>query len=284
MPVISLAIQATKEYLNVKYNIKAACCVILILLLTAVGAETGRSEENTPQKPENAAAQEGLKSQPKNGPIAFFPETSHKFEPIVEGLKATHDFIVENRGGSLLVIKRVETSCGCTVAKSSKQIAAGNAGKISIKFNTNGYGGKKYSKRITVFTNDPAHPKINLTISGKVKYFAKISPRSARLDGEVGEKLQMDISIVPDPDYPFEIEEVKVKHNEFITYTLTEPSEANPNKYLLHIENTKTDAGRYGDYIELSTNSKIQPKLTIGVYGYIREKKTPKSSNGSEKK
>ncbi len=269
-----------------KLKYKAACCLIFAFLLTkaATAAETGPTKENAPQKQENTAEPKGLESEQKNGPVAFFPEMSHKFEPEVEGLKLTHDFMVENRGGSPLVIKNVETSCGCTVAKYSKQIAPGKTGKISIKFNTNGYGGKQYSKTTTVFTNDPAHSKVNLSINGKVKYFAKISPRFVRFDGEAGEKLQIDISIVPDPDYPFEIKKVKVKHNKFITHSLTEPSEENPNKYLLHIENTKTDAGRYGDYIELTTNSKIQPKLTIGVYGYIREKKAAKSSRENEKK
>lgn len=116
-------------------------------------------------------------------------------------------------------------------------------------------------------------------MKGEVKKFAEITPRFARLTGEEGEKLEMDITIVPEPDYPFKIKKVKVKNNEFIKHTLVEPDEKNPNRYVLHIENTKAEAGRYADSIDLLTDSKVQPVLTIGVYGYIREKASEQSKN-----
>lgn len=115
-------------------------------------------------------------------------------------------------------------------------------------------------------------------MNGDVKKFADIKPKFARLTGETGEKIEVDITIVPEKGYPFKIKKVKARNTDFIKYTLVEPDEKNPNRYLLHIENTKSDAGRYSDYIELHTDSKVQPVLTIGVYGYIREKAVDKSS------
>lgn len=138
--------------------------------------------------------------------------------------------------------------------------------------NTSGYGGRSLKKTIVVNTNDPNQPIINLTMSGEVKKFAVITPKFARLAGKVGETLEQDITILPEPDFPFKIKKITAKRGEFIKYFLIEPEEKKPLKYILHVENTKSDAGRYADYIKLHTDSKIQPVLNIGVYGYIKEK------------
>ena len=127
-------------------------------------------------------------------------------------------------------------------------------------------------KTIVVSTNDPKQPEVNLTISGKVKKFVEIQPKFVRLTGEVGTSLKQDITIVPEPDFPFKIKKAKAKKGEFIKFSLLEPESKKTAKYLLRVENTKSEAGRYSDYIQLYTDSKIQPVLTIGVYGYIKAK------------
>jgi hypothetical protein len=40
-------------------------------------------------------------------PLAVFPEMRHTFEPVMEGEKIRHDFIVENRGEAPLVINGI---------------------------------------------------------------------------------------------------------------------------------------------------------------------------------
>jgi hypothetical protein len=41
------------------------------------------------------------------GPLAVFPEMRHIFEPVMEGEKLRHDFLVENRGEAPLVINGI---------------------------------------------------------------------------------------------------------------------------------------------------------------------------------
>jgi hypothetical protein len=43
----------------------------------------------------------------KRAPRAFFPELRYAFEPVLEGEKIKHDFIVENQGNAPLVIKNI---------------------------------------------------------------------------------------------------------------------------------------------------------------------------------
>ncbi len=40
-------------------------------------------------------------------PLAVFPETEYRFEPILEGQEVKHDFFVENQGRGELIIQSV---------------------------------------------------------------------------------------------------------------------------------------------------------------------------------
>ena len=65
---------------------------------------------------------------------------------------------------------------------------------------TKGYGGHKYSKSVRVETNDPKHAKIELKLSGDIKTFATIIPKSVYLNEEVGESLSQHVKIIPETD------------------------------------------------------------------------------------
>lgn len=42
-------------------------------------------------------------------PIASLPETTHVFEPVLEGTQVTHDFILHNKGSAPLEIGKIRT-------------------------------------------------------------------------------------------------------------------------------------------------------------------------------
>ena len=42
-------------------------------------------------------------------PVVFFPETSYTFDPVVDGVYVTYDFVFQNKGDGLLKINRVRT-------------------------------------------------------------------------------------------------------------------------------------------------------------------------------
>jgi hypothetical protein len=257
------------------------------LLLTLPGILHGQDQSSESKLPPDKTVSENQKEEAPSQavPSAHFPELNYEFEAVAEGINATHDFIVQNKGNADLKIKNVSTGCSCTVASYPRQIPAGGEGRISVKVSTNGYGGKTVRRTVVVSTNDPKQPKVNINIGGKVNKFAEISPQYVHLTGDVGEKIASDMTIVPDSEYTFKIKKVKAKKNEFINFNLVEPTEKEPDKYTLHVENTKPDAGRYADVIQLITDSKIQPVMTIGVYGYIKDKKadTPKEKSPAPK-
>lgn len=90
---------------------KTACCVIASLLLTAAdtAAATDQAPAKVSQTDKKTTTLNSETAPAQKGPIAHFSETSHKFEPVVEGFKVSHDFILQNKGTVPLHIKKVKT-------------------------------------------------------------------------------------------------------------------------------------------------------------------------------
>ena len=90
------------------------------------------------------------------------------FGDIKEGTNKSHQFNIKNEGKSDLIIHKMKSSCGCTVAKmNSKIIKAGENTKINVTFNSKRKSGKQL-KTITLTTNDPKNSKIILRVKGNV--------------------------------------------------------------------------------------------------------------------
>lgn len=47
---------------------------------------------------------------PKKMPVAFFPETTHTFTGVMDGVSVVHDFIVQNKGDAVLKILKVDST------------------------------------------------------------------------------------------------------------------------------------------------------------------------------
>ena len=205
-------------------------------------------------------------------PGIFLPEVHFEFPPVFDGQEVRHDFVVRNKGTSPLDIRDVKTDCGCTTVSYPRQIAAGNEGRIVIKFDTSGYGGQHVTKTITVRTNDKSQGKFDLVITGTVKPCADINPTEAKLTGNIGEKIQQTITIAPLAGNRFTIVEVRAEKGDNMRYDLVETKQGNGVKYKLTIYNMKQDKGWYIDNIYLKTSSKISPVIKIRVLGFIRSK------------
>jgi len=101
-------------------------------------------------------------------PVISFDSTTAHFGKLVIGEKFSHTYKFTNAGKSPLIISQVTPSCGCTTPKdwSKDPILPGEAGQISVEFNSTGFPGK-IDKSVSVLTN--CLPRtINLSISGEV--------------------------------------------------------------------------------------------------------------------
>jgi hypothetical protein len=125
-------------------------------------------------------------------------------------------------------------------------------------------------KTASVYTNDKNRSRIDLAISGQVEKFVTIRPQHVNLRGYAGDSIKAMVTVIPEKKYPFKIIKVSAKDGKNIKFQLDEVESPGNGAYALKVENLKTDIGRYYDTIFLETDSKIQPKISVRVYGNLR--------------
>jgi hypothetical protein len=101
----------------------------------------------------NASSGAATGSDTTSAPYLYVKEEMQDIGKIKQGDTVFCTFVVENRGKTNLLIKRVSPSCGCTVAKyEEKPIPPKGSGKIKLIFATNGREGE-VTKTATVYSN-----------------------------------------------------------------------------------------------------------------------------------
>ena len=195
---------------------------------------------------------------------------------VSKGEKVSVDFVIENQGQADLEITDVRPSCGCTVASFDKKIAPGAKGKVHADLETIDFQGP-IAKTITVLSNDPANPRLTLTIKAKIEPHVAVTPGYARYiyvqTLEPGTLSQTLWAI----DYPdFQVLEVKSPYP-FITTTFREAKgdEAKPEGTgrQWRIDMTiQPDAavGPLREFLVVKTNHPKQPEVRIPISGFVR--------------
>ena len=104
-----------------------------------------------------------------SAPVIYFPNVKHEFGVMKEGNIVSYTFKFYNKGNSVLKIKDIQTSCGCTAAVvKDKNIAPGKEGEIRVQFDSTGKSGKLV-RQITVMSNDPKNTYQQLKIYADVE-------------------------------------------------------------------------------------------------------------------
>jgi hypothetical protein len=122
--------------------------LVLTFLLLLLGCTGNSSKEN-----KNTGAEHFESVKTGKYPKFEFTKEIHKFGKISEGEIGVCDFYFKNVGESNLIIKNIESGCGCADFKwKKKPIKIGEESKITVEFNSKGRYGKQY-KTITIFSN-----------------------------------------------------------------------------------------------------------------------------------
>lgn len=232
----------------------ALCCALLVAAsLFAQGAAAGKPK---------AVAAEPIKD------IGF----------VAKGEKAAYDFAIRNEGDAPLQIQEVRAACGCTVADYDKVIAPGQTGKVRVSVDTMTFSGA-IAKGVTVFTNDPATPQMELTIRAQVEPFIKAKPGYARyltVQGENKEGTIVQTLWTPDGS-PMKIVKVESPY----PFLKVEFHEAKPEERLKEVEQQQqwkvemhlaNDApvGALTESVKIYTDNAKQKLVQIPVSGFVR--------------
>ena len=100
--------------------------------------------------------------------VPTWERTSHDFGKVRDSVKTlTTRIKVVNTGDSALVISRVQSNCGCTVADYTREVLQpGDTGRVTIHYSTRKIPGA-FEKKVYVFTNGKPR-KSTLTVKGLV--------------------------------------------------------------------------------------------------------------------
>lgn len=102
---------------------------------------------------------------------------NHNFGDAFSDTEMEHTFILRNEGDEPLVIHRVHSSCGCTVANlSGTQIDPDGEQELTSKISLRGRHGLQ-RMHINVHSNDPENPVLRLNIEGRAIRDLEIRPR-----------------------------------------------------------------------------------------------------------
>jgi hypothetical protein len=210
-------------------------------------------------------------------PKAVIAEPIKDLGTVPKGEKVAGDFVIRNDGDAVLEITNVQPACGCTVAEYDKTIAPGQTGKVHAVVDTSTFNGP-ISKGVTVFTNDPANPQLELTLKAKVEPYISVKPGYARYITVQGEPLEGDIVQnvwVPDGT-PMDITSVDSPYPFLkITYREATPAEKLPDvkgkqwRVEMKLSND-AKVGPLSDYVTVHTNHPKQKIVQIPVSGFVR--------------
>jgi hypothetical protein len=101
-------------------------------------------------------------------PHFMVDSTERNFGTLREGEESKMIFKIQNVGERNLIIRKIETTCGCTaVLPGQRVLLSGKEMDLNVIFHSAGRSGKQ-RKVITLFCNDPRQPKIQLVVKGEV--------------------------------------------------------------------------------------------------------------------
>ncbi|MEM1248263.1 MAG: DUF1573 domain-containing protein [Acidobacteriota bacterium] len=99
----------------------------------------------------------------------------HDFGLMPRGDVSAHTFILRNEGNQDLVISQVRASCACTVVDHPQVIAPGESGEVKVDLDTMQLLGPS-TKRVSLFTNDPENPRVDMTIKVDARPYVDVLP------------------------------------------------------------------------------------------------------------
>ena len=207
------------------------------------------------------------------------------FGEVWQGASADCVFKLRNTGDADLHIADVKSACGCTVAEIAKKtLAPGEAGEIKATFRSAGYR-KKVDKRITVISDDPKQPKSNLTITGIVKVPVDVQPRFITVSRGRPETVETrDIRITPIEPKGFRILKTEGAPS-WVRCTDPKPAPNQPGVWLITVTvGPDLPLGRLNASLNINTNDKRQPIVTVRIIGNVTEDGTdPKAPTSPAK-
>ncbi|MBN1356063.1 DUF1573 domain-containing protein [bacterium] len=157
---------------------------------------------------------------------------------------------------------------------SDKVIPPGGEGKVQIRFKTKNKHGKS-SQKITVTSNDPTQPSLNLEVQAELEVYFDVSPRRLYF-GRVkpGERITKTLTFTGKEIGSIRIRDIKIENRDALNYVqwkLHDDRTGETGIYTMDItlDPGKIKPGRFTENLIIVTDSKVVPDLTFNISGEI---------------
>lgn len=170
--------------------------VVVSSILMAAGCQSKQSKP-VEQVIEPTETKEAVETQ-KESPKIVLTKSVHDFGEVGPKSVQKADFEFINEGNAALLVKRIQSTCGCskpTLIKEGKRhkmplkepvaFEPGQSGKVEVVY-TAGRSKAKVSKNLYVHSNDPITPRAQMVIKAKTIVKVSVTPEKVelRLDQE----------------------------------------------------------------------------------------------------
>jgi hypothetical protein len=213
------------------------------------------------------------------GPRAVVHETVIDVGVVTQGDEIVREFKVQNSGDADLEITEVKASCGCMVASFARIVKPKRVGLVKLVVDTGDFA-TPIAKGATLFTSDPANPRIQLVVKANVKAVVQVKPGYARFIVIQGEKYDTSEQILKAPSQPgFEVTKVTSPYP-YLEAKLSrvthqgdseEEGEESPDEWKVVLSlGASAPIGPMADFVVATTNHPRMKQVTIPVSGFVR--------------
>ncbi len=131
----------------------------------------------TPQS--NDSADEQTSQMSTSGPKIHIETTDYDTGILPADDKSVRKIKVANNGDSTLNIKSVKSSCGCVSGSIEKKvIAPGGSTDLVVTIDPNRISGFKSTKTITLFSDDPDNPRVQVKVTARLEQTYEMEPQN----------------------------------------------------------------------------------------------------------
>ena len=108
-------------------------------------------------------------NQKLSGPYPQFRTVTQAFDNTLKGSLINTTFILTNSGETPMTIRKVASEDAAVTASASKTIVkAGESIEIRVTLDTSTFGTGAFSVPITIFSDSPRNPQVNVTVTGSI--------------------------------------------------------------------------------------------------------------------
>jgi len=121
-------------------------------------------------------AQAGYNVGLRKPPRIEYASSYMDFGKVIPGQRVSHSFLLENRGGRPLRLRKTRSSCSCARATVSTQsLEPGERGEMVVIWDTPSHGGS-VRRTVLLETNDPSQPVVSFALLAEVESLAELYP------------------------------------------------------------------------------------------------------------